>query len=252
MKILKPTSNYLKNQANKNLAFMILCIIAFIAIYLSLVPDLPFFVSLGKYEIVRAAVFILPLVGALDSLHKYQRYRRGYEGERTLTKLLRSANLPDDYLLFNDFRSSNGYGNIDHIVLSPRGIFAIETKNLKGKITSYGDFWSIRTAGRKGQNSEFGSPSAQAKMNAKALKGIIESLEPFKSTRIWVTPVVFLANLESDYTDLAPNESTVAVKRLHELPQFLAEYESFSDAYKSHFSLQEIELIGKELLRLSN
>ena len=249
MRILKPTSNYLRNRANKNLVFAILSLAAFIVLYLSVLPNTPFFVDLGKYEGARAAVYALPPIAAVYFYRRYRRYKQGYQGEIILTKLLKSANLPEDYLLINDFYPPNGYGNIDHILLSPRGIFAIETKNQKGKMTSYGDYWSIRTRGKKGQNQELGSPSAQAKMNAVALKRAIESIDDFKQTRIWVEPVVFLANLEAEYVDLAPNESTVAVKKVHELPQYLTEFEGRSDSFKTHFSRQEIDLIGKELLQ---
>lgn len=219
--------------------------------YLSYVPSLPLYIDTDTFDGLRAAFYAIPLVLGFIYWRKYKRYKHGYEGEKTLTKLLKSADLPDDYRLINDFKPKDWHGNIDHILLTPKGIFAIETKNHKGIIRSYGDYWSIRTGGKKGQYSDFGSPSAQAKMNAKNLKTIIESFEPFKSTRIWVTPVVFLANLEADYGDLATNESTVAVKKLHELPQYLIKYENRNDSYKNRFSLQEIDLIGKELLNLN-
>ncbi len=251
MIIIRATSHYLRNQANKYLLLSILSVTAFVIIFFSYLPYPPFTVTLGKYEGVRAAVYVVPLLTSVFFWREYRQYRSGYEGEKTLTKLLKSANLPDDYRLINDLRPSNGYGNIDHVVLSPKGIFAIETKNYKGRITSYGDYWSIRTGRSRGQYSGIGSPSAQSKMNAKTLKRIIESFEPFKSVRIWVEPIVFLSNLEADYTDLAPGESTVEVKKLHELPQFLLEYESNNDFYKTRFSLSEIEHIGKELQKLS-
>jgi hypothetical protein len=38
--------------------------------------------------------------------------------------------LDDNYVLINDAMFSDGYGNIDHIVLAPNGIFVIETKKL--------------------------------------------------------------------------------------------------------------------------
>ena len=41
--------------------------------------------------------------------------------------------LPDDYLVFNDI-STQEFGNFDHIVVGPKGIFAIETKNWTGLI----------------------------------------------------------------------------------------------------------------------
>lgn len=42
--------------------------------------------------------------------------------------------LPDEYTIFNDFLfESNGHSTqIDHIVVSPYGVFVIETKGYKG------------------------------------------------------------------------------------------------------------------------
>lgn len=44
--------------------------------------------------------------------------------------------LPDEYTIFNDFLfESNGHSTqIDHIVVSPYGVFVIETKGYKGWI----------------------------------------------------------------------------------------------------------------------
>ena len=47
--------------------------------------------------------------------------------------------LPDEYTIFNDvvFKTNQGTTQIDHIVVSRYGVFAIETKNYRGEI--YGD-----------------------------------------------------------------------------------------------------------------
>ena len=44
--------------------------------------------------------------------------------------------LPDEYRIFNDvYIQENGFSTqIDHLVISPYGIFVIETKNYKGDI----------------------------------------------------------------------------------------------------------------------
>lgn len=48
--------------------------------------------------------------------------------------------LPDEYTIFNDFLfESNGHSTqIDHIVVSPYGVFVIETKGYKGWILDAG------------------------------------------------------------------------------------------------------------------
>lgn len=63
--------------------------------------------------------------------------RKGKRGEEKVQNLL--MQLPDDYLVMNDImlRTNMGTTQIDHIVVSQYGVFAIETKNYRGNI--YGD-----------------------------------------------------------------------------------------------------------------
>ena len=58
-------------------------------------------------------------------------WRKGALGEYEVGAEL--ERLPDDYLVFNDV-STQEFGNFDHIVIGPKGIFAIETKNWTGVI----------------------------------------------------------------------------------------------------------------------
>lgn len=55
---------------------------------------------------------------------------KGKRGEMTVFRLLKK--LPDEYHLFNDvlLKTKNGRTvQIDHVVVSPYGMFVIETKN---------------------------------------------------------------------------------------------------------------------------
>ncbi len=62
---------------------------------------------------------------------------KGKVGEEMVQNLL--MQLPDEYLVMDDIllRTSRGTTQIDHIVVSRYGVFAIETKNYRGNI--YGD-----------------------------------------------------------------------------------------------------------------
>lgn len=59
---------------------------------------------------------------------------KGIEGELKVHKIL--CQLPEEYTIFNDvvLKTYNGTTQIDHIVVSKYGIFAIETKNYRGII----------------------------------------------------------------------------------------------------------------------
>ena len=62
---------------------------------------------------------------------------KGKMGEAVIKNIL--SQLPQEYKVFNDvvFKTKKGTTQIDHIVVSKYGIFAIETKNYRGDI--YGD-----------------------------------------------------------------------------------------------------------------
>jgi hypothetical protein len=63
-------------------------------------------------------------------------YRKGAEGEGLTADDL--SNLPDTYSVFHDLTHPSIGGNIDHIVVGPTGVFALETKNWRGMVTLSG------------------------------------------------------------------------------------------------------------------
>lgn len=65
---------------------------------------------------------------------KREAAKSGKAGELAVKEILRK--LPREYIIFNDvlLKTKNGSNQIDHVVISPYGIFVIETKNHKGFI----------------------------------------------------------------------------------------------------------------------
>ena len=108
----------------------------------------------------------------------------GLNGERQVIANI-SDKLGNEHSLFNDVMPRDGKagGNIDHIIVGPRGVFVIETKNLQNPISVHGDNW-------KGLKQ---SPSMQAKNNARRV--LFPSKQPKYS---WKTPA-----LSSCYSCLA-------------------------------------------------
>ena len=80
-------------------------------------------------------------------------------------------------------------------------------------------------------------------MNASKINRIIKSLEQFKFIEIHVEPIVVFANYRAK---LSIKQPTIAIKRPYELPNYLVEYEG-----KNQFSIQELELMAKEILQQS-
>jgi hypothetical protein len=232
---MKGSSSYLKNQVRKNLAKAVLCVVLFFLIFFALSLRVLFTQSLGIFDAAGLLVSLVPLAAFYFYLRKYRIYNAGWVGERRVAKLL-SSKLSDDYFLINDLYLHNGGGDIDHVVLGPSGIFVLETKNWSGDITCNGDMWQ-----RTGKRSFKGSPSLQVKRNAAKIKYIIDSSQAFRSLDVWVEGIVVFTN---NHATLNLNNPTVLILKLPQLPSHITTQRS-----PNNFSLQQIEAIGKEILR---
>ena len=67
----------------------------------------------------------------MKGLRRVERFFKGARGEERVSWILRS--LPDRYHVFNDFVA--GRAHVDHVVVGPAGVFAVETKNWRGVVT---------------------------------------------------------------------------------------------------------------------
>ena len=127
--------------------------------------------------------------------------RIGKSGERRVARKLEW--LSEGYIVRNDIMLPTQYGTtqIDHVVVSPYGIFVIETKNYKGWIFGYenSEEWKQSLVGKKrwyGWSSEqhkFRNPIRQNKAHTIAIKNILSDLGDFK-----IIPIVVF----SDHADL--------------------------------------------------
>jgi hypothetical protein len=242
MKILKKSGSYLKRKALRKLSTTFHFIAVFAVILISAVPNSPIYMDAGRYESVRALSLLILFIFAWLFFRGYSGYRRGYEGEKSVTKIL-SSTLGNEYSLINDVTIPDGHGNIDHIVLGPNGIFVIETKNFAGKIACDGDNWSSKHNGKFHRliHYDLGSPSKQVKRNATRVKRVIASLEAFKSRKIWVDGILVFANKN---VQLQINNPTVPILRSSQLPNFILTVKS-----KHEFSPVDLDSLGKEILR---
>jgi hypothetical protein len=86
--------------------------------------------------IAGAAVIALLLVNRVTKNLEIKRldFRKGATGEALVGYLLEG--LPDDYRVINDLATP--FGNIDHVVVGPSGVYAIDTKNWRGVVTADG------------------------------------------------------------------------------------------------------------------
>jgi hypothetical protein len=87
---------------------------------------------------ILAVVLILAIIGfVIYGVSRNTPEHKGKEGELHVHNIL--AQLPEGYTVLDDvvLKTNGGTTQIDHVVVSKYGVFAIETKNYRGEI--YGD-----------------------------------------------------------------------------------------------------------------
>jgi len=136
---------------------------------------------------------------------------KGEAGERKVAAVL--ATLPDDYVVFNDFHPASEDAVrsawVDHIVIGPRGVFVIETKNsLRSRIGSASsDVWNRRAV-------------RQAQRNAKDLKGHLATWSG-GTLHLFVVPLVVYAHEDARVVQL--REGAVSVVPVEDLNRQILE-----------------------------
>lgn len=121
-----------------------------------------------------------------DGTGRYNLFSPGDSGEFAVARQLRR--LPRQYMVINDlmFRNSKNHTTqIDHVVVSPYGIFVIETKNITGHI--YGSAWSQQWKRYKkawysgveyNSELEFSNPLLQNRAHIVALNAVLAQFRP--------------------------------------------------------------------------
>ena len=64
-----------------------------------------------------------------------ENWATGTQGERSTARVLKG--LPGEWAVFHDIEVAKG--NWDHVVIGPRGVFLLESKNLGGRVTVDGE-----------------------------------------------------------------------------------------------------------------
>lgn len=85
-----------------------------------------------------AILILVSFVSLIVFLGRYNSPKqKGKRGEERVSKIL--GQLPEEYIILDDliFPTDRGTTQVDHVVVSRYGVFAIETKNYRGEI--YGD-----------------------------------------------------------------------------------------------------------------
>lgn len=83
----------------------------------------------GASLLVASLVYII--WSFMRGLRRVERFFKGARGEEKVSGILET--LPETYHVFNDFAA--GHAHVDHVVVGPGGVFAIETKFWQGRVT---------------------------------------------------------------------------------------------------------------------
>lgn len=144
-----------------------------------------------SFKVIIGIFIILAVLSFIVRLPRF----RGRLGEKKVA--MRLSRLPDEYTVFNDVYLQEGgrRSQIDHVVLSPYGIFVIETKNYSGWI--YGGelapYWTQNIYGHK---YRLYNPTKQNDAHARVLQRLL-GLSP----DVFFPIVVFTggATIKGDY-----------------------------------------------------
>jgi hypothetical protein len=203
----------------------------------------PFHVDFGS---LNALAYFLAEVGFTYSLTQFlvpdQYIKSGLNGEIRASENL-SDKLGIHHALFNDIMLKDGKsgGNIDHIIVGPRGIFVLETKNLKDHQTIYGDNW---TGLKRSQ-----SPSIQARENATRLYQFLDGQKLLDRPLPFIRAIVVLLSKNKPEIKKYP-ESCEIIYLKNQKDTSIADYVLKNDC--STLSLKEQEIIEEFLTKCCN
>jgi hypothetical protein len=228
MKIKKDTESYLKNKSRNYLMIAVIYSAIIVLLFITSIRSLPFYIDARNYEFSFGAYTMLFFVLTLISVREYRRYKNGLDGEKRVTDFL-AAKFDDNYYLIHDTSALDSYGNIDYIILAPNGLFTLETRNNRGKITLYGEYWDY---GR--------SPVKQAKINAFKAYDMVSSSNLFENNPCFQGVVVF-PNAELFFS---PKPETPVLK-LEEVPGYIKSYMNGEKRY----STEDLETIRNEITK---
>ena len=117
--------------------------------------------------------------------HHIESWRTGADGERATERQLRPL-LRQGWTLFHDIETA--YGNIDHVLVGPAGVFMLESKRPGGVATVEAGKLVVRWREDPEDGYENDSIAGRARGAAASLRSALES----KGVAVWVQAVVVL------------------------------------------------------------
>ncbi|MBI4712028.1 MAG: NERD domain-containing protein [Planctomycetes bacterium] len=159
---------------------------------------------------IKVAVIGLVIIGVGVSLvFRNKSFLIGAKGEKMVSNAL--AGFPEDWYVFNDVIV--GDTQIDHILICPKGVYAIETKHYRGTISGKADapdWWQFIQS----RQTKMYNPIRQAFHHARALGKYLQGVG---YNEIWVEPVVVFSHPEVKLDVTSPEASVIYLSQLKKL-----------------------------------
>jgi hypothetical protein len=181
---------------------------------------------LNKYFLLVAIVlFILGAVIFVNRSGEVAIWKSGHAGQAILPKMLEV--LSDEYVMINNVSLPEKNCDIDHVLVGPKCVYAIESKHYNGEIYGQGDTWGYLKRGRSGgfYKGHIGNPAKQIKRSVWELKQNLDSLlseNGFDPNSLWIEPIVVFTNPN---TVLKITEPSVTVLLASDLKSHIEHFE---------------------------
>lgn len=189
--------------------------------------SIAFCFTLGNYYLMLLAI-VLFLFGAMIFVNRSGEvaiWKSGHAGQAILPRMLEV--LPDEYVMINNVSLPEKNCDIDHVLVGPKCVFAIESKHYNGEIYGQGDTWGYLKRGRAGgfYKGHIGNPARQIKRLVWELKQMLDNLlakNGFDPDKLWVEPIVVFTNPN---TVLKITEPTISVMLASDLKTHIEHFD---------------------------
>jgi hypothetical protein len=155
--------------------------------------------------------------------------RAGLRGQRSTIEIL--SLLDDNYYLINNLKLPARADDVDHLVIGPSGVFALETKNHRGRIFLEGSQWYQSKTSRSGRpqpKEAIRDPTRQLKRNIDYLRACINQTDPALSRRVrlWIEGGVVFTHPAVSLNLQPPAQSPLPfpVLRARDLPSHILDH----------------------------
>lgn len=184
-------------------------------------------------EVFMGALTLLSAAGILYFEWRYRSHssfraqlQAGLRGQRRMLEIL--GPLDDRYYLINNLKLPDRADDIDHLIIGPNGVFALETKNHRGRIYWQDGQWyqaKISRSGRPQPEAPIRDPTRQLKRNIDYLRSCINHTDYALSqrTRLWIEGAVVFTHptVSVDLPEAVLDALPFPVLRARDLPPYI-------------------------------